>query len=826
MEWQLDNAGASAHSARRRSPRLLLAAVVALMLALVPLQFTASAEPVSAPPAPRDDRTIATWGTAVVSAAPSETNRINNQTVRQIVHVSAGGDQVRIKLSNRYGSTPLDVQDVRVAVSGDADQFTEESGGQLTFGGQTSFRIPAYGEFYSDWLPFTVAPLSDLTIDLYLPGDTSATTSPLTIHSVRPSGQIVSYLADGNQAGSAEFATTASRTAWYFLSGVDVSSRRAVGGTIVAFGDSITDGSASTVDANGRWPDYLARRLQTERSGPAYGVVNMGISGNRVLSGATTNPAAQARFDRDVLATTGVTHVIVLEGINDISGGATAESIIQGHRQLIRRAHNHGLPIYGATLTPFERASDAREAVRLAVNEWIRTSGEYDAVLDFDAAIRQPGNPRATVPAYDSGDTLHPNSAGLEAMANSINLHLFLRSKVTAPTLDPSDINAVTTWGAPMVSANPSAANRVNDQTLRQIAHISNGGDRVRVKISNRWGTSNLTVQAAQVALRSTDTGLVDGLSRPLTFGGSPSINVAAGAEVLSDWVDLRAPDLSDIAVDLYLPGDTSASTSPLTVRNGALQTTYVSEQGNHVGESVAFPVASTRSTWNFLAGIDTSRQGPTSTVVAFGDSITEGLRSTANTNRRWPDVLAGRLMQLPPARQMAVVNQGISGNRVWSGGGSTNPSALARFDQDVASQAGVSHVIVMLGINDISGGATPDQVIGALRQVITRAHARGLTIIGGTLTPFGNASDAREQSRLEVNDWIRNSGEFDGVVDFDAALRDPANPRRMLAAYDSGDSLHPSDAGYEAMGNAIPLELFQVGAGHANNWTALEPAA
>jgi lysophospholipase L1-like esterase len=268
---------------------------------------------------------------------------------------------------------------------------------------------------------------------------------------------------------------------------------------------------------------------------------------------------------------------------------------------------------------------------------------------------------------------------------------------------------------------------------------------------------------------------------------------------------------LADLVVDLYLPGDTSATTSPLTVRNGALQTTYVSEPGNHVG-SAAFPVASTRLQWNFLSAVDAGTRRHTGTVVAFGDSITEGLRSTANTNRRWPDVLAARLAALPPSRQLGVANVGISGNRVWVGGGATNPSALARMDQDVLVRADVTDVIILLGINDISGGATAADVIAALRQVIERAHTHGIRIYGGTLTPFGNAPDVREEHRLAVNEWIRTTGEFDGVVDFDAAVRDPANPRRMLAAYDSGDSLHPSDAGYEAMGNAVPLNLLRAG--------------
>ncbi|WP_203701330.1 SGNH/GDSL hydrolase family protein [Asanoa iriomotensis] len=775
--------------------------VATTLAALSAVQGTASAEELTAGTVPAGKPAIGTWATAPVSAAPAEANRVNNQTLRQIVHISTGGEQVRVKLSNRYGTAPLVVQAAHVARRDTGARIAEGSGGQLTFSGRTAFSIPAFGELYSDWLPFPVPDFADLAIDVYIASDTLASTSPITLHNARPAGQTLAYLADGNQIGAAEFPTVATRTMWYFLTGVDVTMHADAGGTVVAFGDSITDGSASTVDANGRWPDYLAQRLADKPSLQPTGVVNLGIGGNRVLIGGTGENAL-ARFDRDALVASGARQVIVLEGINDISGGNTAARIIEGHRQLIKRAHDRGLMIYGGTLTPYGNAPDAREAERQALNTWIRTSGEYDAVIDFDAAVRDPANPRRMLAAYDSGDSLHPNSAGYLAMANAIDLGLFKRDY-------RADAAPVATWGAPMVSANPSATNRVNNQTLRQVAHVSVGTDRVRVRLSNRWGTAPLVVEAAQVALRAADEKIVAGTGRALTFSGNPSFTIPAGADVLSDWVDLEVGALADLAVDIHLPGDTSAGTSPLTVRNGALQTTYVSAPGNHVGAE-AFPVASTRLQWNFLSAIDASVRRHTGTVVAFGDSITEGLRSTANTNRRWPDVLAARLAALPTSRQLGVANVGISGNRVWVGGGATNPSALARMDQDVLVRADVTDIIVLLGINDISGGATAADVIAALRQVIVRAHTQGVRIYGGTLTPFGNAPDVREEHRLAVNEWIRTSHEFDGVVDFDAAVRDPANPRRMLAAYDSGDSLHPSDAGYQAMGDAIPLNLLQ----------------
>jgi lysophospholipase L1-like esterase len=392
------------------------------------------------------------------------------------------------------------------------------------------------------------------------------------------------------------------------------------------------------------------------------------------------------------------------------------------------------------------------------------------------------------------------------AVAGAIAIAIPAAPPVLAATaFDP---DAVVTWSAPLVSAVPSTANRINNQTLRQIAHISIGGNRVRVKLSNRWGTGPIDIGGAQVALRASADTIVPGSSRPLTFSGSPTFSLPAGAELLSDWVDLSVPDLSDLAVDLYLPGDTGSvnTGSPLTVFNGAMQTNYFSGPGNFLG-AVAFPTSSTRLAWSFLAAIDVISAGKRGAVVAFGDSITQGLRSTNDTNRRWPDVLARRLL---PTARIGVANVGISGNRVAQGGGSTNPSALARMDRDVIVQTGATHVILLLGINDISGGLSAEDVIAALQQVVIRARTQQLKIFVGTLTPFGNAPDAREAIRLAVNEWIRTTPETDGVVDFDLAVRDPANPRRMLAAYDSGDTLHPNDAGYEAMGNAIDLNLFR----------------
>ena len=394
--------------------------LVALLLAALPI----SSLPIDSHALVRlEDYAVSSWATAPVSASPADANRINNQTARQIVHLTLGGDQVRVKFSNRYGTAPLVVNAAGIGVRAGDERIVDGSSRSLTFGGLSSFTIPIGAELISDWVNMRVADQADLLIDLYVAADTSASTSPLTLHNVRPAGQLLSYVASGNQVGVTTFPTTATRTQWYFLTGVDVAAPKAVG-AIVAFGDSITDGTASTLNANARWPDFLARRLQSQTAVRPMSVPNLGIGGNRVLNGGTGEPAL-TRFDRDVLVQTGVTHIIVLEGVNDISGGETAAHIIEGHRQLIKRAHARGLKIFGATLTPFANATDAREAERVALNTWIRTSGAYDGVIDFEAAVRDPSNPRRMLPQFDSGDTLHPNSLGYEAMANIIDLNLF-----------------------------------------------------------------------------------------------------------------------------------------------------------------------------------------------------------------------------------------------------------------------------------------------------------------------------------------------------------------------------------------------------------------
>lgn len=363
------------------------------------------------------------------------------------------------------------------------------------------------------------------------------------------------------------------------------------------------------------------------------------------------------------------------------------------------------------------------------------------------------------------------------------------------------------TWSTSPVSA---ATVRFEDQTLRQIVHVTIGGSRVRVRLTNAFGTEPLWIDEAHVALRASGSAIAPETDRQLTFGGSPVVMVPTGAPALSDPVDLDVPAQSDMAISLYLGGNFG----PPTVHGTALETNFISPNGNFTGAE-EMPVADTTLSWYYLADVEVTASDGAHAIVTLGDSITDGTRSTPDTNRRWPDRLADRL--LDTGQQVSVLNQGISGNRILHDG--AGPNALARFDRDVLAQQGASHVVLLEAINDIGRSfTTPEEAVDAdaliigYRQLIERAHLRGLKIIGATLTPFEGASYFSEQGeadRQTLNDFVRYSGEFDGVIDFDAVVRDPDAPRRFAPQYDSGDHLHPNDTGYEAMGNAIDLSLF-----------------
>ena len=362
------------------------------------------------------------------------------------------------------------------------------------------------------------------------------------------------------------------------------------------------------------------------------------------------------------------------------------------------------------------------------------------------------------------------------------------------------------------------------NQTLRQIVHTSIGGSKARVVLSNAYGTAPVTIGAAHIALRDKQGAIQNASGRPLTFGGHPTMTIPANAVMYSDPVNLTVPPMADLAIDLYLPGSTNVPAT-LTMHGGALQTSYISETGNNVGKTTMPEIGTTQS-WFLLSHVDVVAPDATGAIVAFGDSITDGARSTPDTNHRWPDHLATRL--LSQGIKMGVLNAGIGGNRVLNEapvpvgadvravGAGIN--ALARFEHHVLSLPGATHVIVLEGINDIGNARenpTPSagDLIAAHKQLIEQAHARGLKIIGATLTPFWGAAyytQVGEAKRQAVNEWIRTSKAYDGVVDFDQATRDPADPKKFLEQYDSCDYLHPSDAGYKAMADAIDLSLFK----------------
>lgn len=356
-----------------------------------------------------------------------------------------------------------------------------------------------------------------------------------------------------------------------------------------------------------------------------------------------------------------------------------------------------------------------------------------------------------------------------------------------------------------------------NNQTLRQIVHTSIGGSSVRVVLSNAYGTAPLTIGAAHISLRDKDSAIQTASDRPLTFSGQSTIAIPAGAVLYSDPVNLAVPDLADLAIDLYLPGNTDTP-APLTMHAAAFQTNYVSGTGNFAG-AAKLPAVATVQNWFLIYRVEVQTPQSVVGLVTFGDSITDGTRSTPDTNNRWPDQLVRRMFSQSSPIKLGLMNAGIAGNRVLSEGAfQAGVNALARFERDALSQAGVTHIVIMEGINDIGNARTnptpsADDIIAGYKQLIEQAHSRGVKIFGATMTPFYGAvyyTDVGEAKREAVNQWIRTSKAFDGVIDFDAATRDPNDPKKYLAAYDSCDHLHPNDAGYKAMAAAIDLGLFK----------------
>jgi lysophospholipase L1-like esterase len=410
-------------------------------------------------------------------------------------------------------------------------------------------------------------------------------------------------------------------------------------------------------------------------------------------------------------------------------------------------------------------------------------------------------------------------AAGLGMVA--VAAALATASPAAAQTASPHWIG---TWAA---SPQPDSKTTLNDQTVRDIVHVSAGGRQVSVRLTNAFGanpaplgdafadTYTLNVAKATIGLATKGSAAISGSSQTLTFGGDTAVEIPPGGEVWSDPVKVRVRAEHDLAISVYVPGQTPNA----TFHSDSHQTNYLAA-GDHASDAAAGAFTTTTTSWWLIDSVDVTAPATRGSVVTLGDSITDGYGSSLNTNHRWPNYLAHRLNRAQwPVR--GVLDEGIDGNEIvhdynCCGG---NPNAQERLDRDVISQDGVRDVILLEGINDI-GHHGPEMTAARITQgykhIVDRLHRKGLRVIGGTLTPFGNTTIAgyyspdKEATREAVNEFIRTSGLFDGVIDFDKAIADPNHPLMMLPKYDSGDHLHPNDAGYKAMGAAVDLSLLR----------------
>lgn len=382
---------------------------------------------------------------------------------------------------------------------------------------------------------------------------------------------------------------------------------------------------------------------------------------------------------------------------------------------------------------------------------------------------------------------------------------------LAVPGTAAATVPRTASWGPSMTIGGPDFA----DQTIRMVVHTTVGGSSVRIKLSNQRSTTPLSVGAVDVALQAQQATAVAGSHHAVTFSQAKTVTIPAGAEVYSDPLPITVAPQSGLLVSLYLPRATSSS----TWHSDAFDTTYLSKPGNHAADTDDGNYVTATTSWYYLSGLDVVAPAAGGSVVAFGDSITDGYNTPGGAYHTWPDDLARRL---GGARPLGVVNAGLGGNRVltdvpniWQG-----VSATKRFAHDALGQPGVRDVILMEGINDIGnnvgsngGPLTAQDLIGGYQNLIAQAHAAGVRIIGGTMLPdfgAGYYSDSAEAIRQAANTWIRTSGAFDGVVDFDKAVQDSSNPAALNAAFDSGDHLHPNEAGMQALANAVDLGLLK----------------
>ncbi|MFD7712990.1 SGNH/GDSL hydrolase family protein [Streptomyces sp. NPDC059785] len=374
--------------------------------------------------------------------------------------------------------------------------------------------------------------------------------------------------------------------------------------------------------------------------------------------------------------------------------------------------------------------------------------------------------------------------------------------EATAPP--PSAHGWVGTWESPSTVGAATADVAAGD-SLRQVVHVSVGGPRIRVRLSNEFGAEPLVLGRVTVAVRADGADAVPGSVRRVSFR---SRTVPAGRDAVSEPVAIDVAPDSDLLVSAHLPRVPGLQ----TVHPLAQQTAYVARSADHAADVSGAAYTATSGQRFYVTGVDVVNRPARGAVVAFGDSITDGYGSTQGANHRWPDYLSDRLQKLPRSRQLGVLNAGISGNRLLLDGGGFGVKALDRLDEDIFSRTDVRTLVLMEGINDIQQDphqTDPAAITAAYREIVRQAHAHGIKVIGSTLTPFKGwqvYDETLEATRLAVNDYIRTSGLFDEVVDFDRAVRDPADPLRILPAYDMGDHLHPNDAGYAAMAAAVDL--------------------